>query len=136
EKHKTGSHDVRRRFEPVRYHGGGVSGHSGDDFDRGQRARDQHSRDGDPLPGLHCIEFRLGWQAEAPAPPYARAASIFSVFTPSSAKAATAFWASNLPSRARRESAAAAMDSALISKWRRRYSRLSLRPKPSVPSVS
>jgi len=35
-----------------------------------------------------------------------------------------------------KESAAAAMDSALISKWRRRYSRLSLRPKPSVPRVS
>ena len=33
-------------------------------------------------------------------------------------------------------SAAATIDSALISKCRRRYSRLSLRPKPSVPSVS
>ena len=43
---------------------------------------------------------------------------------------------SNFPSRASRESAAAAMDSALTSKCRRRCSRLSLRPKPSVPSVT
>ena len=41
---------------------------------------------------------------------------------------------SNFPSRARRESVAATTDSAFTSKWRRRYSRLSLRPKPSVPS--
>jgi hypothetical protein len=67
---------------------------------------------------------------------YALAGSIFSVSTPSSAKAALAFWASNWPSRERRYRAAAAMDSALTSKCFRRYWRFSLRPKPSVPSVS
>jgi 3-polyprenyl-4-hydroxybenzoate decarboxylase len=66
----------------------------------------------------------------------ARAGSAFSTFTPRSANAFWAFFASNLPFRASRESAAVAMDSALISKCRRRCSRLSLRPKPSVPSVT
>ena len=42
--------------------------------------------------------------------------------------------ASNLPSRASLDSVAATIDSAFTSKCRRRCSRLSLRPKPSVPS--
>jgi len=60
--------------------------------------------------------------------PHARAGLPFSVSRPKSANAATAFAVSNLPSRDNRESAAAAMDSALISKCRRRCSRFSLRP--------
>ncbi len=43
--------------------------------------------------------------------------------------------ASNLPSRASFESFAATIDSGVdFQKWLRRCSRLSLRPKPSVPS--
>ena len=57
---------------------------------------------------------------------YARTGSIFSVSMPRSANAAFIFFASHLPSRARRESAAAAIFSALISKCLRRCSRLSL----------
>jgi hypothetical protein len=59
---------------------------------------------------------------------YDRAGSSFSVSMPSSVNAALALFKSNWPSRASRESAAAAIDSALISKYFRRYCLLSLRP--------
>src|ERR1700687_6029545 len=54
--------------------------------------------------------------------------------SPNSAMAAWARFLSNLPSRARRDSAAAAIASAPFSKCLRKCSRFSLRPKPSVPS--
>ena len=51
---------------------------------------------------------------------YAIAGSIFSVSTPNSANAFCARCASNLPSRASRDSADAAIDSAFTSKCRRK----------------
>src|ERR1019366_1642967 len=108
---------------PIRHHGRGMAVDAGDDFDNGERAADHHPGYRDTLADVHRSR-------------QARAGSVFSVAHPNSAKAAQAFPVSNLPSRASRESAAAAIDSALISKCFRRCSRLSLRPKPSVPSVT
>ncbi len=82
-----------------------------------------------------CGKLRAECFRSRPVSVQACAGSAFSVFTPSSLIAFCAFLASNLPSRANCESAAEAMDSALISKCRRRYSRFSLRPKPSVPRL-
>ncbi|MBZ5585241.1 MAG: TlpA family protein disulfide reductase [Acidobacteriia bacterium] len=85
-----------------------------------------HGAQGFAVVGVSMNES--GWTVLKPFLAQALAGSIFSGSMPRSPNAALAFSASNLPSRARRESAAAAIDSAFTSKCFRRYSRLSLRP--------
>src|SRR5205823_4889967 len=100
EQHEPGRENVTAGFQAVGDDSGGMPVNSRVDLNQGERAAHDHAGDRDALSGLH----------------YTRAGSAFSVSTCNSAKAACARLASNLPSRARRESAAATIDSALTSK--------------------
>ena len=112
-----------------RYVGGAPTGGR-----HGVRVHDARARGRRAGPGRRrrAVDRTPGCAARPPSPQSA-SGSIFSGSIPSSRMALAAFDAGSAPQRARATIVAAAMCAGSISKRARRSSRVSLRPKPSVP---